>query len=97
MVAYNERIALGINGALYERGLRVPEDVSLMAFGDIFAHVSTPPMTVVGFQLPELGRCAAELGLRMASEGRAEEYAGHRETIAADLVVRRSTGPARSG
>ena len=93
--AFNERIALGVNGALYEQGLRVPDDVSLLAFGDIFAHVATPPMTVIGFALPELGRCATELGLRIAAgELSLEEAARHRETITGGLVVRRSTGPA---
>ncbi|WP_234356996.1 substrate-binding domain-containing protein [Streptomyces sp. NBRC 110028] len=46
MFCFDDALALGALRALYERGLRVPEDVALMGFDDIEAtRYSTPSLS----------------------------------------------------
>ncbi|WP_291053356.1 LacI family DNA-binding transcriptional regulator [Herbiconiux sp.] len=54
--AANDQMALGLTHALTERGLRVPEDVSIVGFDDIpeAAHFS-PPLTTVRQDFRQLG------------------------------------------
>ena len=93
IVCYEEGIAFGAYAALAEMGLRVPQDVSVIGFDDIYADVAWPPMTVVSHMLEQIGRTAAELAIRMADGGVLEEEP-RRTLVPAELVVRSSTGPA---
>lgn len=58
--AANDQMAFGAALELYRRGLRVPDDVSLMGVDDIpqAAH-SIPPLTTIRQSVHELGRLAA--------------------------------------
>jgi len=58
--AANDQMAFGAALALYERGLRVPDDVSLVGFDDLAgaAHV-IPPLTTVHHPGYDIGRIAA--------------------------------------
>jgi DNA-binding LacI/PurR family transcriptional regulator len=48
IVAANDEMALGAIRAMHDRGLRVPEDISIVGFDDIhFAAYTTPPLTTV--------------------------------------------------
>jgi len=94
-LAYSERVAMGLYAALADVGLRVPGDVSVVSFDDIYAHATMPPMTVVSIRLDAVGEKAAELALEMALGSKPlKAYRGHVERVSAELVVRRSTGPA---
>ncbi len=59
----NDQQALGLLRALRERGLRVPEDVSIVGFDDIpEAAYLSPPLTTVRQDFDEVGRrCMAAL------------------------------------
>ncbi len=59
--AANDQMAFGASLALYRRGIRVPEDVSIVGFDDLAgaAH-SIPPLTTIHQAGLELGRCAAQ-------------------------------------
>lgn len=59
--AANDQMAFGASLALYRRGLRVPDDVSIVGFDDLAgaAH-SIPPLTTIHQAGLELGRCAAQ-------------------------------------
>ncbi|WP_431263680.1 LacI family DNA-binding transcriptional regulator [Roseateles chitinivorans] len=59
--AANDQMAFGASLALYRRGLRVPEDVSIVGFDDLAgaAHC-IPPLTTIHQAGLELGRCAAQ-------------------------------------
>lgn len=58
--AANDQMAFGAALALYRRGLRVPQDVSLIGFDDVpGAQHSIPPLTTVHHPAHELGRLAA--------------------------------------
>jgi LacI family transcriptional regulator len=75
---------------LRARGLRVPEDVSVVTFDDVaFLEFLDPPMTSVSRRPVELGQEAAQLLLRLLDGGE-PELVSARMTF----VPRASTGPA---
>jgi LacI family transcriptional regulator len=87
----NDQIARGVVDALRERGIKVPEDVSVIGFDnwEIVAAQTRPPLTTVDMELKELGRQAGLTVLALA-EGRAVEP-GVRK-LPCRLVVRQSCG-----
>jgi LacI family transcriptional regulator len=94
VMAYNERCAAGACVALWNAGLRVPADVSVIGFDDIYARVATPPLTVVSIVMEAAGEAAARLALAMSrAPDRAGEWKGRHERIPTALVVRDSTAP----
>lgn len=89
LVASNDQMALGALRALWELGLRVPADVSLVGFDDTpVAAAAVPALTTVAIPAYELGRRAMELLLRVrAGEAVADVV------LAVQLRVRESTAP----
>jgi LacI family transcriptional regulator len=97
IIAYNESVALALYQVLARQGYRVPEDVSVIGYDDIFATSVAPPMTVVSHKLCAVGEAAARAAL-----ARIEEPAGSRElalrhTVSSELVIRQSTAAPRPG
>ncbi len=91
--AFSDLIAVGVLHAAAARGLRVPEDLSVVGFDDNEeAHISSPALTTVRQPLAEMGRIGVSLLVRLL-EGRRLE-ALHVE-LATSLVVRESTAPPR--
>ncbi|WP_353816602.1 LacI family DNA-binding transcriptional regulator [Agromyces sp. SYSU T00266] len=91
IVAANDQMALGAILALTERGLRVPEDVSVAGVDDIpEAAYFSPPLTTLRVDFAAQGRAAFSTLLhKIRGEAHALEPALH-----ADLIVRRSTARA---
>jgi LacI family transcriptional regulator len=93
LVGFNDKAAVGALQAAVERGLRVPQDVSIGGFDDIDLSRATRPMlTTVRQPLQELGRMAVTQMVRLLE--RHELEALHVE-LATELVIRDSTGPVR--
>src|SRR5947208_8829257 len=91
--AFNDSIAFGALRAARDRGLRVPEDLSVVGFDDIEpATFVTPALTTVRAPLAEIGRTAVNVLVRLL-ERRASETP-HIE-LGTRLVVRESTAPPR--
>lgn len=64
--AANDQMAYGARLALYRRGIRVPEDISIVGFDDQPPSAyMTPPLTTVSFPAREIGRTAAQALLDM--------------------------------
>jgi DNA-binding LacI/PurR family transcriptional regulator len=90
--AINDMYALGAYAGARDAGLAIPDDLSIVGFDDIFfASLASPPLTTVRQPLREMLDQAVALLIRRV-EGRAQGPAEHR-TIAAELIVRASTGP----
>ena len=89
----NDQIARGVVDALRERGVGVPEDVSVVGFDnwEIVAAQTRPPLTTVDMNLKELGRQAG-LIVRALAEGERVEPGVRR--LPCRLVVRKSCGGA---
>lgn len=89
--AFNDITALGAISVLQERGLRVPQDVSVLGFDDIeLASLQHPRLSTIRQPLQQMGRMAAEtLVSALASGARAKGEA----VIRPELVVRESTIP----
>ncbi len=90
--AVNDLAALGAIRAIAEAGLRVPEDVSVVGFNDLFQATYTMPQLTT-LQVPHhmMGARAAERLLDMVTEGVQPE---HPLLLPVTLIVRGSTGPA---
>lgn len=92
LVAFNDKAASGALRAAAERGLRVPDDLSVTGFDDLdLARGTVPPLTTVRQPLQEMGRMAVSLLLRLVSGQTVDAL---HVSLATELVVRGSTGPA---
>jgi LacI family transcriptional regulator len=91
--AASDQMALGVFEAVRLRGLRVPEDVSVVGFDDLpEARWSSPPLTTVRQPLAEMGMMAARTVLQLAQ---GEKIDSLRVDLATALTVRDSTAPPR--
>ncbi|MFG2647118.1 LacI family DNA-binding transcriptional regulator [Streptomyces sp. NPDC048436] len=89
IVAANDTVALGAAAALRERGLRIPEDISVAGFDDLpFSVDAVPALTTVRLPLHEAGARAGRL-----ATGAEAPPPGGVATIGAELMVRGSTAP----
>jgi LacI family transcriptional regulator len=87
-----DEIALGVLEAARARGLRVPEDLSLVGFDDTqVARMASPPLTTVRQPLREMGGVAVRTALRLAA---GEPVDSHHVELATELVTRGSTSSA---
>jgi DNA-binding LacI/PurR family transcriptional regulator len=69
--AANNILAEGVLIALDQQGLRVPRDVSVVAFDDVeWMSMVEPPLSTVRQPVADMARSAAELLLRRLREGR---------------------------
>ena len=69
VVAAADILAIGAKKAFYERGVRVPEDISLMGFDDLeISQYLTPGLSTVRQQISTKGEKAVELLIRNIEE-----------------------------
>jgi LacI family transcriptional regulator len=87
IMAMNDFSAVGIIAALHSTGRRVPRDVSVVGFDNVFFHLALPPLTTVGYNLRGVGEAAARLALDIASG----KVADTRRTVSSQFVIRKST------
>ena len=89
---YNDMTALGALRQLHLRKMRVPEDVSLVGFDDLFiASYTQPPLTTVRQPRRRMGHLAMESLLKLI----AGEDSSRVIKVPAELIVRESTAPPR--
>ncbi len=84
VIAFNDQMALGVLAGLTRRGIRVPEEMSIVGCDDVpVAAMVAPPLTTIRMPTDEAGAAAVEL---LADSTAKVELFG-------SLVVRASTGP----
>jgi LacI family transcriptional regulator len=88
--AFNDSMAIGVMQEAAARGLRIPDDLSVVGFDDtVEATVVVPALTTVRQPLAELGRTAVSVLLRQLRGRRFEPLRIELETR---LVPRNSSG-----
>ncbi|MFZ3599323.1 LacI family DNA-binding transcriptional regulator [Streptomyces sp. BH104] len=91
--ASSDELAAGVIEGARRRGLRVPDDLSVVGFDDTpLALVTSPPLTTIHGPVREMGAVALRTALQLAA---AEKIDSHHVELATQLVVRESTRPLR--
>ena len=90
VLVYNDLMALGALHAIRSRGMRVPDDISLVGFDDIsMAAHANPPLTTINQPKNRMGRLAVQLLLRMR-RGELKPGDGY-VLLESPLIIREST------
>ncbi len=90
---YNDMTAIGAMHAIHARGLRVPHDISVTGFDDLFfASYLEPPLTTVRQPMRRMGQIATEALLKLISG----EESVSQIRVKSELIVRQSTGKANA-
>lgn len=93
--AASDEMAMGVYEAARQRGLRVPEDLSVVGFDDLpQACWTSPPLTTVRQPLSEMGMLAVRTVLRLLN---GEHLESAKVELATEVVVRHSTSPPLDG
>lgn len=94
VIAFVDNQALGIVQRLGERGIRVPDDVSVIGNNDVmWARMANPALTTLHTPFDAMGRAAVSLLLDNEPGTMGPQIV---ETFRSELVVRRSTAPPRA-
>lgn len=95
IVTVNSEALGAISRAVQDHGLRIPEDVSLVAItSSRTAEFLTPPLTSLDFPAAEMGRVGTRMLIDQLEKGGDFEPTQH--LLQAPLSIRRSSGPART-
>ena len=90
LFAFNDISAIGAIRALHEVNCRVPEDVSVLGFDDVYAAAfHNPTLTTIKQPLFEMGNLAAKTLLQKLAEP--NENSAETLTVEPKIIIRRST------
>ena len=94
VMAANDLMAIGALHYAYDARIAVPSELSIVGFDDItFSQFTQPALTTVAVQRAEIGRIAFELLWDLITDAK---KAGIERAIETTLLVRQTTGPART-
>ncbi|OWA37320.1 LacI family transcriptional regulator [Saccharibacillus sp. O16] len=89
----NDDMAIGAMNACFDRGISVPEELSLIGFDDmVFARYANPPLTTIRKSVLEIGREGTKLLLERMEHPQLAPVHRH---LGSELVVRRSAAAPR--
>jgi len=87
--AVNDLVAMGAVAVFLKQGLRIPEDIAVVGFGNLpTSEHFRVPLTTVGQPYYRLGMAAAETMFEMLRGGKPRT-----KTFPVELIVRASSGP----
>src|SRR6202521_1258939 len=93
--AGNDAQAAGVYQVLYERNIRVPDDVSVIGFDAVtYTAQMSPPLTTIHQPLVEIGKMAVNMLLRLIA---GQQLESNHVELSTSLVVRKSCASPRSG
>ncbi|MFZ0178303.1 MAG: LacI family DNA-binding transcriptional regulator [Candidatus Dormiibacterota bacterium] len=94
IISSNGRMTVGLMQAIYELGVSIPRDLSVVGFDDSeFTRFAHPPLTVISRPIERLGTIAIEMLLdRIAGRATPQPVLARVET---ELIVRASCGSPR--
>ncbi len=86
----SDRMGVGVYRAIYDAGLRIPDDIAIVGFDDLPPAVSvTPPMSTVRQPVTRLGLTAVEILMQVIETG---PTSLHHIVLPTELVIRASCG-----
>jgi LacI family transcriptional regulator len=86
--ADNDIIAIGVMTALKEKGYRIPEDISIIGFDDIFlAKTNIPPLTTNHVQRTIIGKLATK---RLIEQIKNKSPIFNKTSVSGKLIIRKS-------
>jgi LacI family transcriptional regulator len=89
IVSANDEMAVGAIRALSDRGLRVPDDISIVGFDDVhYAAYITPPLTTIRQDFRLMARCTIDYLIELIEK---PETPLQQHIIVPQLVIRQST------
>lgn len=95
LVVANDQMALGAMAALNERGLRIPDDVSVVGFDDIpESAYFLPALTTVHQDFEALGEQSVEYLVSLIKNPATPV---HQRVLYPELIIRNSTAPVKTG
>lgn len=95
VVASNDLTAIGAMGAIHERGLRIPEDISIVGYDDIQLSAYTQPsLTTLRLPRIEIATAAFRALYNLLQPKTKKSPPGEDYDIQPTLILRQSTGPA---
>ncbi|HKA17797.1 MAG TPA: LacI family DNA-binding transcriptional regulator [Blastocatellia bacterium] len=90
---YNDMSALGALRAIRAKSMRVPEDISVVGFDDLFiASYTNPALTTISQPMKHMGSTAMEILLKLFNG----ENSQNNIKVQGQLIVRESTAAPRS-
>ena len=93
VVASNDLTAIGAIGAIHERGLRIPEDISVVGYDDIQLSAYTQPsLTTLRLPRIEIATAAFRALYNLAQPGKKKPHDGEDYDVQPTLILRKSTG-----
>ena len=94
----NDLMSVGALQALGEANLRVPQDIAIVSFDDVYlAQLTSPPLTTVRQPIKELGKYAAEILINRLTDTNDQNTdivptQGLQHKLETKLIIRRSCG-----
>jgi DNA-binding LacI/PurR family transcriptional regulator len=91
IVAHNDSVAIGAADTLFQQGFRIPDDASIVGFGDgILAAHFRVPLTTVRVPQTEMGEAAVRLALELPKNSTVRP-----RQLPVEIIVRSSTKACR--
>jgi len=88
VLSYNDNMAIGIVHELHSRGIRVPQDVSVVGFDDLLISVACiPELTTMHYPVREMANYAANLAIELSEK---ESSSGKTHLFMPHLIERDS-------
>ena len=84
-------LAFGCIRAAIEKGIRIPDDLSIIGFDNVeMSQITSPPLTTIDQPKYEIGKAAIEMLLNMMAKDRIREP--EQRVIGVRLIERKSCG-----
>lgn len=95
ILCWNDRLAFHALAALTARGIRIPEDFSLVGFDDFIAAWTVPPLSTVTARTADRAAAAARIALGLAEGTPPPGQPARTIELPSRFLARGTTGPAK--